>query len=58
LFGSLGDPERDAKRELGLFRPFYFGMSESLADQKFFCVDNLIEALGTEGAVQAIVPHL
>jgi hypothetical protein len=58
LFGSFGVSSKTQNAGLSLFRPLYFGMNESLADQKFFCIDNLIEAVGTEGAVHAIVPHL
>ena len=32
-------------------------MNKSLADQEFFGVDNLIEAVGAKGAIQPVVPH-
>jgi len=40
-----------------LFWSFYFRMNEPLADQEFFCIDNLIEAVGAKGAIQPVVPH-
>ena len=59
---SRSDPlfwksEQDANVRSRLFRPLDFGMNKSLADQEFFGVDNLIEAVGAKGAIQPVVPH-
>jgi len=34
-----------------------FPDERALADQEFFCIDNLIEAVGAKGAIQPVVPH-
>jgi hypothetical protein len=54
---SLFEIPTDANRRLRLFFSLYFRMNEPLADKEIFCIDYLIETVGTETTVQPVVPH-